>query len=193
MITTPHDVVPTARPRRKALRWLLTTAAIFAGAIAVSLAGTGSTYALWNGAKPVAASSITTATTGLTVNNVTGYTVPGMTVTQLLPGFSIVSPVPMIVKNTGTIPLSVVPSATVFADPTSVIANNLSVVLVQSTSCAVAVDGTVSPGWTTPLVMAPGQTVSVCLQITLSATAPASVQGVAAGFNVPITGTQVHP
>jgi hypothetical protein len=192
MSSTQHEAVLSARPRRRTLRWVLVTAAIFAAAIGVSLGASGTTYALWNGSAPVAAAAITTATTGLTVNNVSGYTVPGMTVTQLLPGTSVVSPQPMTVKNNGTIPLSVVPAAPVFADPNSVVANNLAVVLVQGSTCVASIDGSTSPGWTTPLVLNAGQSVSVCLQISLSATAPSSVQGASAAFNVPLIGNQVH-
>jgi hypothetical protein len=179
---------------QRRMRRLLITTAIFALAIVFGVSASGTTLALWNRSTPVGSVSVATGSTGITVNGATTYTVPGLTTTQLLPGLSAVSPQVLTIMNTGTTALSIAPGAPVFGDPNSLLAQNgnLVVVLFQSTTCAQSVDGSSTPAWTTPVVVAPGGTISACLQTTLSATAPATVQGLSATFTVPLVGTQVR-
>jgi hypothetical protein len=192
MRTSQLKDVSSAPSRRRPLRTLIVTAAIFVGAIVVAVSAAGSTYALWNGAAPIQTATITTGTTGLAVNNTTSYAVPGLNVTQLLPGVSIVSPQPFTVKNTGSTPLSVTVAAPAFTAPAGVLAPNLTISLIQSATCVASIDGTTVGAWTSPLVLAAGQSVPVCLQVGLNANAPASVQGVSASFTIALNGVQVH-
>ena len=179
-------------PRR--VRTMLATVGVFGLAITLGISAGGSTFALWNVSKPIGAVSLSTGSTAITVNGQSSYTVPGLTTTQLLPGLSAVSPVILTIVNTGTTPLSVTVGTPVFGDPSSVLAQNgnLVVALFQSANCAQSVDGNSTAAWTTPVVLPSGGSISACLQMTLSASAPASVQGLSATFILPITGTQVR-
>ena len=179
---------------QRRIRRMLVTAGIFGVAITLGISAGGSTFALWNVSTPIGAVSLSTGTTGITVNGSSSYTVPGLTTTQLLPGLSAVSPVILSIVNTGTTPLSVSVGTPVFTDPSSMLAqnSNLVVALFQSTTCAQTVDGSSTAAWTAPVVVAAGGSISACLQMTLSATAPASVQGLSATFTLPIVGTQVR-
>jgi hypothetical protein len=181
------------REQRRTRRFLLTAGA-FGVAITIGLSAGGSSLALWNATKPIGAVSLSTGSTSITINGVTNYTVPGLTTTQLLPGLSAVSPQVLTILNTGTTPLKVVVGSAVFSDPSSALAQggNLAVVLFQSANCAQSVDGSSTAAWTTPVVLAAGASVTACLQMTLSATAPSSVQGLSATFTLPVTGTQTR-
>jgi hypothetical protein len=179
---------------RRRVRRMLATVGVFGIAITIGISAGGSTFALWNATKPIGAVSISTGATGLAVNGSSSYTVPGLTTTQLLPGLSAVSPQILSIVNTGTTPLSVSIGTPVFSDPSSLLAknSNLVVALFQSTTCAQSVDGSSTAAWTAPVVVAAGASISACLQMTLSATAPATVQGLSATFTLPIVGTQVR-
>ena len=179
---------------QRRIRRMLVTVGIFAFAITLGISAGGSTFALWNTSTPIGAVSLSTGATGITVNGSSSYTVPGLTTTQLLPGLSAVSPVIITIVNTGTTPLSISVGAPVFTDPSSLLAQNgnLAVSLFQSATCAQTVDGASTPAWTTPVVVDSGGSISACLQMTLSASAPASVQGLSATFTLPIVGTQVR-
>jgi hypothetical protein len=175
-------------------RRILITAGAFGVAVTLGVSAGGSTLALWNASKSIGAVSLTTGTTGITVNGATSYAVPGLTTTQLLPGLSAVSPQVLTIANTGTTPLSIAVGSPVFSDPSSLLAQNanLVVALFQSTTCAQSVDGSSTAAWTAPVVVAAGASISACLQMTLSGTAPATVQGLSATFTLPLVGTQVR-
>ena len=179
---------------QRRVRRILVTVVIFAVATTFGISVGGSTFALWNATRAIGAVSLSTGATGLTVNGSSSYTVPGLTTTQLLPGLSAVSPQILSIVNSGTTPLAVSIGAPVFSDPSSLLAknSNLVVALFQSTTCAQSVDGSSTAAWTAPIVVAAGASVSACLQMTLSATAPATVQGLSATFTLPIVGTQVR-
>jgi hypothetical protein len=194
MKTSLRALTTSPAGERGPLGRILTTVGIFAAAIVVGIASSGSTYALWNGSKPIGATTLSTGSTGLTVNGVTNYTVPGLTNTQLLPGLAAVSPQALTIVNTGSTPLRVTVGTPTFADPTSLLAQNgnLVVGLFPSSNCAQSVDGSSAATWTAPLVLAAGQSVTACLQMSLSATAPAAVQGLSATFTLPLSATQVR-
>jgi hypothetical protein len=183
-----------AARKGKALRRVLATVAIFVAAITIGIAGSGVTYALWNGSKPIGATTLSTGSTGLTVNGVTTYTVPGLSNTQMLPGLSAVSPQVLTIFNAGSTPLSVTVGTPTFADPANLLAQNgnLIVSLFQSGNCEQSVDGRSATPWTTPLVLAAGGSVTACLQMTLSANTPSTVQGLSATFTLPLIATQVR-
>jgi hypothetical protein len=175
-------------------RRILITAGAFGVALTLGISAGGSTLALWNGSTPIGAVSLSTGATGITVNGATSYTVPGLTTTQLLPGLSAVSPQILTIVNTGTTPLSIVVGGPIFSDPSSLLAQNgnLVVSLFQSNTCAQSVDGSSTAAWTAPVVVAAGASISACLQMTLSVTAPSTVQGLSATFTLPLVGTQVR-
>ena len=179
---------------QRRVRRMLVTVGVVGIAIALGISAGGSTSALWNASTTVGAVSISSGATGILVNGSSSYTVPGLTTTQILPGLSAVSPTILTITNTGTTPLSVSVGAAVFTDPSSLLAqnSNLVIALFQSTTCAQSVDGSGTAAWTTPVVLASGASISACLQMTLSATAPATVQSLGATFTLPIVGTQVR-
>jgi hypothetical protein len=187
--------VTSPRPKNpRVFRRLVLTIGIFVAAIIFAVAASGATYAKWNTAQPIGAVSLSTGATGITVNGVTNYSVPGLTTTQLLPGLSAVSPQILTIQNTGTTPLSVSVGTPTFTNPSSLLAQNgnLVVALFQSTTCAQSVDGSSVAAWTTPVVLAAGATISACLQMTLSVNAPSAVQGISATFTLPLNGVQVR-
>jgi hypothetical protein len=190
---SPRAGVSASRRGFAPVRSLVMTAGVIVGAIILAVVGSGATYALWNGSKPVGAASITTGSTGLTVNGVVNYSIP-VTSTPLVPGISAVSPQLLSIQNTSTTPLSVSVGTPAFADPTGLQAQNgtLVITLLQSTTCAQSVDGTPATAWTVPVVLAAGATLSACLQVTLSSSAPSSLQGQSATFTLPLIGSQVR-
>ena len=183
----------TDRPRASvaALRRLLTTIAIFVTAIVLALSAAGGTYAVWNTRTAVNAASITSGTTSLTINDVSSYTAPGMDNSKLLPGRSSVSGV-IILRNTGYTPISITRAPTVFSNPSSVLASNLLVVVRQAVSCEVTAFGTTPASFIAPIVLARGQTASICLEARLSIDAPASVQAASTSFTIRLNAKQVR-
>jgi hypothetical protein len=190
LVTRSRSLVREQRRTRR----ILITAGAFGVAVTLGISAGGSTLALWNASTPIGAAMLSTGATGITVNGATSYSVPGLTTTQLLPGLSAVSPQVLTITNAGTTPLSIVVGSPVFSDPSSLLAQggNLVVSLFQSTTCAQSVDGSSTAAWTVPVVVAAGSSISACLQMTLSSTAPATVQGLSATFTIPLIGTQVR-
>ncbi|WP_309616576.1 hypothetical protein [Salinibacterium sp.] len=173
------------------LRRILTTVGIFATAIVLATSAAGGTYAVWNSRTIVNASSITSGSTALTINDVSSYAVPGMDNSKLLPGRSSVSGV-ITLKNTGYTPISITLAPVVFSDPSSLLAANLTVVLRQATTCEVTPFGTTPSSFVAPIVLAKGQTATVCLEARLGVNAPASVQAASTSFSVPLNARQVR-
>jgi len=181
----------TARP----IQSLLATAALFAGAVLLALGATGGSYALWNDNVETPSASISTGSIGLTVQGVTNYTVSGLTVTQLLPGRSVVTPTTLALKNTGTVPLSITLGTTQFTATSTALSNAINVAVRQQSACAITTT-TANPNpvsLTAPIVLAVGQTVPICVEVGLAANAPASVQGQNATFTLPLVAVQKRP
>lgn len=174
---------------------IVTTAGIFGTAITIALAATAGSYALWNDKTKVNVPSITAGSTGLTINGLTDAPVT-MTPGDLYPGRSVVSTVPLTVKNTGTTSLSITATAPIFTNPTSELARNLVVALRPSATCAPGLPGTAPAALPAsmgpaPLVLAPGAQSQLCLEVYLNTAAPASVKGATAAFAVQLNGAQV--
>lgn len=184
---------PAASRRPRAVRALLTTAGLVVVAIVLAVAATGSTYAFWNGAVPASGATIATGGIGLTVNDQTSYTIPGLSSTALLPGRSVVQSQPLTLKNTGDVPLSVTWSGTTYTS--SALAPHLAVSLRQTTatSCTVTPAATPLPTTMNPISLDLGQTARVCVEVRLSSSAPASVQGLSSDFTAQLSGVQVRP
>jgi hypothetical protein len=171
-------------------RGALAVTAILTGAVVVALTATAGSYALWNGQQSVNAATISSGSTVLTINGVTNYTVPLLNTTTLYPGRSVFTPVPLAFANTGSTPLSFTIGAPTYASATAV-SGYLTMALTSATTCVASTAGVIpsSPAVT----VAAGSTVSMCLEVRLAASAPASVQGTAAVFTLPVDYTQVRP
>ena len=190
-MTKHNSQAQALRPSVAPLRRVVTTIGIFATAIVLALSAAGGTYAVWNSRTVINASSITSGSTALTINDVSNYAVPGMDNSKLLPGRSSVSGI-ITLKNTGYTPISISLAPTAFSDPSSVLATNLTVVLRQAGTCEVTPFGTAPSSFATPIVLARGQTATVCLEARLSVNAPASVQAASTSFSVPLNARQVR-
>jgi predicted ribosomally synthesized peptide with SipW-like signal peptide len=194
---TPTHVGRHAALRSKAqrskpvTRTVLATTGVFAVAIAAALAATGGTYALWNDNAVPAGSGITTGNTGLTVENVTDYTIPGLSTAQLYPGTSVITPTPLVLKNTGYTALQVTPAIATYTSSTNGMSGYLAVALKPATSCTASAVGVTPTSVAIPRIE-PGQSIQVCVEVRLSASAPASVQGGSATFALVLNALQVR-
>lgn len=177
-------------------------AALAAGALAIAaVAGlqAGGTFALWSATAPVTAATITSGTTGLTVNGQAAATLIGLDATKLGPGSAVATS--MTLANTGTTPLSVAASNGVVTADTKGLAAELTVRLVAlpPASCSPSASGGVVgriAGFSSaaaPVTLAAGATATVCLVVALDADAPAAAQGGATSFRLTFTGAQVAP
>ena len=179
-----------------ATRKLIVTAGMFALAIILALVGTGTSYALWNGTSVVDASTVTSGSTGLTVNGVTSYSIPGMDTIKIGPGQSVVAPLTLV--NTGTIPLSTTISGTTVTSQTNALADELTITVTASATCTTGLVGGTTARMAefatsaTPVVMEAGSTLQLCLVVTMDADAPVSVQGGTATFTMYFDAAQVR-
>jgi len=173
-------------------RRLGVAAATTGAAVLLAVAAAGGTYALWNTASSATPGSITTGSTGLTINDSTNYAITGLDLTGLYPGRSVITAAPLTVKNTGTTPLSVSAGTVTFTDPSGALAPQLVVAIRQASSCAPTAFGS-TPTSLSAVTLQPGTTTTVCVEVQLKSTAPASVQGLSVGFTIPLVGTQVRP
>ena len=172
---------------------LAVTAAVFGAAIALSLSTVGGTYALMNSSLTVNAGVVVSGTATLTIENAPTYAIPGMNASQLLPGRSVVSAVPVTIKNTGTVPLLVTMGAATFQSGITDLRSNLQFAIKQTATCTITPDGTAFPTSSPSISLAVGQSLPVCLEVGLKSAAPATVQGESASFTVPFNATQVRP
>lgn len=166
------------------IRGLLASTSAIAGASIVAVIAAGGTYALWDGGSNVSAATVHSGTTGLTVNNVASYPLSGATWLKLLPG-DVVSQ-QATVKNTGNVPGTV----------SAITSGSYSPLLVHVAkgNCPVApagpITGTSSTVVPTNLgVFTAGEAATVCLQVTMPATAVDGVQGASQDFTVTFTST----
>lgn len=172
-----------------------TIAAAIAG-LSVGLLATGVTYALWNNAANVNASSISSGTFGLTINGGSSYVIPGLNVTSLGPGQSVVAP--FTVANTGSTKLAVAVTSATIGIQTNSLANSLRLTLTASSTCTVGLTGGSTGnlvGFTTTAfpTIPVGGSQTFCLQVTVDPAAPSTAQGGNATFTLALTGTQVRP
>jgi hypothetical protein len=172
---------------------LAVTAAVFGAAIALSLSTVGGTYALMNSSLIVNAGTIVSGSATLTIENASTYAIPGMNASQLLPGRSVISAAPVMIKNTGTVPLLVTMGTVTFQSGTADLRSNLQFAIKQTATCTITPDGTAFPTSSPSISLAVGQSLPVCLEVGLRTNAPANVQGESAAFTVPFTATQVRP
>ena len=193
----------SSKARRSPIRGMLVTAAMFGGAVLLAITATGGTYAMWNSKTAVNASSVSAGATDFTINDVKNYTISGLDMTKMLPGRSVITWTPLVLKNTGTTPISITPGAVTWAAPSSstdssTFASSLTVVVKEAvvangtTSCVVTPYGTAPASFTTPIKLTAGQTRPVCVEVRLSDNASSSVQGKTATFTLNLEGVQVR-
>jgi hypothetical protein len=173
-----------------------------AGAVVIAtifaLIGTGTSYALWNGRATVNASSVTSGATSITIDGQsTAYALDALDTTKLGPGQSVITPTPFVIQNTGSTRLSVTVAGTTIPAASAALAAELSLTLSTAATCTIGTAGATGPlvGYTTtatPIVLAPGASIPVCLQATLDLDAPATLQAKAATFTLAIDATQVR-
>lgn len=162
--------------------------------MSVALAGTGTTYALWNGETAVDASTVTSGSTSLSINGTTDYAIP-LDLTRIGPGQSVWTP--LTIANTGTTPLSAAVSNASVITQSRGLADSLALTLTQATTCTAGlggVTGQLSSFTTsaTPYLLPVGSAVQLCLEISMNADAPEAVQGGAANFTLAFDAVQVR-
>jgi hypothetical protein len=184
------------KPRSLAMtaRGLLGSAVLLVAVTALALTGTGATYAMWNGQAVVNASSVSSASTGLTVNGTTAYEIPAAGLSQLSPGQSVM--IPLTLTNTGTTKLSTAVSGVVISADTQGLASRLTARITQSATCtASTVTGTRLATFSSiaaPYAMAVGASIPVCIEIKMDLDAPMTVAGGLTTFTMNLTATQAR-
>jgi hypothetical protein len=177
------------RPRRTP-RSILTATAALGGAVVLGVAGAGGTYALWNSDTSLNLGTISSGTSGITVDGVADHPIQTADmIGQLVPGSSRITKFPVAVKNTGTVGLDVHVSSTVTGAGYLTIA--VRQVASSATACTQTAYGT-APTTLSDFTLTAGQTRYLCVEAQLATNAPASVQGVPSTFVVAFDGQQVH-
>ncbi|MCU1545679.1 MAG: SipW-cognate class signal peptide [Homoserinimonas sp.] len=179
-----------APERHSSLGIILHSTVVGGAAVVLALAATGSTYALFSDQATSAGATISTGNVQLTVNGDTDHTISQLSLARMLPGRSVVTRDSLTMSNTGTTPLNVTLAETTFTDPAAPLAPHITAALRPGTACTVAPDGQPPVTMTAPTLLVPGQSVSLCLEVALSASAPVSVQGSSATFTVNLSATQ---
>lgn len=181
--------------RRTRAAWLIQITGALALAILGALIATGTTYALWSSTAVVNASTVTSGTTGLTVNGATNYVIPAAA--PLDPGDSFLAK--LTVVNTGTTTVSASFSSATVLSQTHSLHTYLVARVTQSSSCIAGLAGGVTAPLTSfstthaPFSLASGASTDLCLEVALDSAAPASVQNGTASFNLNLDGQQVRP
>ena len=177
------------------IRKILVATGGIALATSVALVGTGTTYALWNSETAVNASTVTSGSTSLSINGTTDYAIP-LDLTKIGPGQSVWTP--LTILNTGTTPLSAAVSSATINAQTNGLADNLTITLTPAATCVGNLGGGITAPLAafttaaTPYLMAAGSTVQLCLEVTVNANAPATVQGGTANFSLTFDAVQVR-
>lgn len=184
-------------PRGGAARTLVAGAAALTAATVLAIGGAGS-FAFWSGEARADGGTISTATTGLTVNGVEHAAIAALYASRLGPGTSVATAIT--VANTGSIPLTVAVTNSAVTAQTNALAAELMVRLTPVASagqCAPALTGPSGriAGYTTApsAALAAGASAMYCLELALDLDAPATVQGGTTSFTLTLTGTQVAP
>lgn len=161
--------------RRSPVKAILGTAGAVAAAVALESSTVGS------------------GSTGLTINGASAYDLAGLDVTRLAPGPSVAAPIRL--ANTGTTDLAIVPSAEVTAQAGG-LGDLLLLALLAGSECPTP--GSAPPGapiatlgsGTDHYLLGVGGILDLCLTVSLSSTAPATVQGGSATFTLTFDAVQ---
>lgn len=193
MPTTTRDDRPSVSLKLPSIRGVLATIGVLVAGIMIALGAAGGTYALWNEAAPVNGGTISTGTSGLTVNGAQSATV-NLTGTALLPGRSVVQATPLQFTNTGVTKLNVTATSITFTPASSALQPYLQISLraAVAATCTVTPEADPLPASIAPVSFAVGQTVPMCLEVRLISSAPASVQDATANFTINLNAAQVR-
>ncbi|MFP7833842.1 hypothetical protein [Marisediminicola sp. LYQ134] len=186
----------SSRPRLSAIRALLAAVVVVLIAVVIALAATGTSYALWTSSTSVDASVVSSGSTAVTIDGSTTHDLASLDLSTIGPGQSVAAPLTL--QNTGTTPVAASVATTTIIAQTNALANELAVTLVPTASCTPAVTGGMTGrlvGFTTsasPVVLQPGQSMALCLKVTVDLDAPASTQNSSATFRMDVSATQVR-
>ncbi len=188
MTATRHAPSKSSRVSRN----LLVSAGVLVVAIIAALLGTGTSYALWNGRADIAGGTVVSGTTGITASTITG-----LDLSRLGPGQTVVTSSPVGLTNIGSTKLSTT-VATTAVTGSATLASELSVTLIPSANCSPGMTGGTTgrlaafTSTAAPIIIESGQSVPVCLTVTMDLDAPVSVKNLATGFTLTVTGRQVR-
>ena len=182
-------VAVSPKKKRGLVRKMVGLVGTLSIAVTVALVATGGTYALWNTKATVNASSVTSGSTAITINDAATFAIPSLDAGALLPGRSTIS-APLTVKNTGTTQASVTLGTVSITDPSGILGPSLAVYVRQASTCTVTAAGTTPQSFSAPIVLAVGASTTLCVEVRLADAAPATVQGKSATFSVRLDAVQ---
>lgn len=202
MPETPRHRAPSGA--RRPATWPLALAAV--GLAAALLSGVAGTFALWTDSADVGGTSVSAGRLDLKVNGADALTAYGdLSVANMMPGNSTAGV--LTVQNAGTVPLTYYVTST---SSNSALTGNLTVKVtadaaVTGSGTAETCAGTALAGAGTSFggnllgsaasqrTLAAGAAETLCVQATLSSTAPSSLQGQATNVTLTFQGSQVTP
>ena len=194
-----HAVPRRGVTRHGVLRRVWTGTALLSGAVALGLAATGGSYALWSSSAPGRTTgTVTTGTAALAVTQPTGLTSTG-----LLPGTSAVGSFSL--ANRGAVPLAATVTTAgaraMYDGPVAGASLDELQLRVAAQpaggTCASALSGAAASrlvGFRAADVLPrlePGASATICVEVLLDSDAPQSVQGAVDNWSVRVVGTQV--
>lgn len=163
--------------------------------VIIAAMGSGVSYAFWNGAVQASTSTVSTGSIDLRVNGQASFAVTGLDTTALLPGRSVVASQPLTLSNTGSVPLAITWSGTSVTSASTALRTSLvpSIRPAAAATCSITPQATPLATALPAMTIQPGATARICLEVRMSASAPAEVQGHQAAVGITLTGTQVRP
>ncbi len=183
-----RDETPS-RFRLPSIKGLLIATALVGGSAVLGVSTAAGSFATWNDSEQIGAGTIQAGTlgialsgTGVAATSPANYTVNGAPWSALMPGDEAIQEVD--VTNTGTTPATVTVSTAAGTSPIEV--------RVKSGVCSGTITGPSSTTTPTTLAgtLAGGATITVCIQVSLTA---AAAQNQPAPFSMTFVADQVRP
>lgn len=192
--TTYTPIAARLRQIPRAIRRLAVATALVMLVVVIAAMGTGASYAFWNGSVPSGATTVSTGSIDLRVNGQETYMVPDLMTTALLPGRSVTASQPLVLSNTGSVPLAITWTGTSITSASSSLQSSLMASVRPATASTCSVTAQSSPLATTlpAMTIQPGATARLCLEVRMSSSAPADVQGQQGSIAISLEGTQVR-
>lgn len=164
------------------IRGMLLTTALIGVASVLGVSTAAGSFANLNRSESLSASTLRAGSLGITINGSANYALGGTPWSSLMPGD--VASQQVSVKNTGTTPATVTVSTAAGSAPIEV--------RVKSGVCSGTITGPSSTATPTVLsgTLAGGATVTVCIQVSLTA---AAAQNQSSPFTMTFTANQVTP
>jgi predicted ribosomally synthesized peptide with SipW-like signal peptide len=181
---------PVTRLRR-ATRTVLAACAAFVAAIAIAVAAAGGTFAYFSSVAPLEAGTLTAGSAGLEIEGQASHAIGSLS-SALLPGVVARTSTPLTVENTGDATLSVAQGAEVVTGSAGVDAADFVLTVVRVDGSATDCSGAVLADLgSTAVVLAPHQTMKVCITIAIASGATGLGTGSTASFAIPLDAEQV--